>query len=152
VELGGALKNIIAVAAGVSRGLGLGDNTGAALMTRGLSEIARLGVKMGAKKDTFAGLSGIGDLIVTCTSLHSRNNRAGTLIGQGVSVAEALKQVGTVEGYHAAAAARELAHRERVEMPITEQCYEVLYKNKSPKQAISDLMGRAKKHEEEQIW
>ncbi|HCC34963.1 MAG TPA: NAD(P)H-dependent glycerol-3-phosphate dehydrogenase [Ruminococcaceae bacterium] len=153
VELGGMLKNVIALAAGVTDGLGLGDNSKAALITRGLTEIARLGVKMGAKRDTFAGLTGLGDLVVTCTSMHSRNRRFGILVGQSVPANEALKQIGmTVEGYHATENAYALAEREDVEMPITEQCYSILYKGTMPRDAIRNLMGRPKKHENEQTW
>lgn len=152
VELGGALKNIIALAAGICDGLGLGDNTKAALMTRGLTEIARLGVSLGARENTFAGLAGIGDLVVTCTSMHSRNRRFGILIGQGTVPAEALAQVGTVEGYHAVKTAWELAGRQGVEMPITEQCYHVLYENCSPREAISHLMGRPGRMERDSSW
>lgn len=153
VEFGGALKNVIALAAGVCDGLRLGDNTRAALMTRGITEIARLGVALGAQRETFAGLSGVGDLIVTCTSLHSRNRRAGVFIGQGNTAKQALEKVGmTVEGYLATKAAYELAKKMGIEMPIVEQCYEVLYKGKPPKEAISDLMSRPKRHESETIW
>lgn len=153
VELGGALKNIIALAAGISDGLALGDNPKAALMTRGITEIARLGVAMGAKTETFAGLSGIGDLIVTCTSMHSRNRRAGILIGQGRTAQQAVDEVGmTVEGYRCAKAAHALALRENVEMPIIAEVYRVLYEDKSPTEAIRDLMGRPKRHESEVIW
>ncbi|MGN0625521.1 MAG: NAD(P)H-dependent glycerol-3-phosphate dehydrogenase [Oscillospiraceae bacterium] len=152
VELGGALKNVIALAAGIADGLQLGDNAKAALMTRGITEIARLGVAMGAKTETFAGLSGIGDLIVTCTSMHSRNRRAGILIGQGKSAEEAVRAVGTVEGYPCAKTAYELGQKLRVEMPIVEQSYAVLYEGKSPAQALRDLMTRPKRHESEVIW
>lgn len=153
VELGGALKNIIALAAGTSDGLGLGDNPKAALMTRGITEIARLGVAMGARTETFAGLSGIGDLIVTCTSMHSRNRRAGILIGQGKTAKQAIDEVGmTVEGYNACKAAYEMARKLHVEMPIITEVYRVLYEDKSPKEAIRDLMGRPKRHESEAIW
>ena len=152
VELGGALKNVIALAAGICDGLDMGDNTKAALMTRGLAEMARLGAAMGAKAETFAGLSGMGDLIVTCGSMHSRNRRAGILIGQGISPAEAVRQVGTVEGYLAAGAAWKLARREGVSMPITEQCYRVCYEGQPPEDAIRLLMGRPKRHEGECPW
>ena len=151
-ELGGSLKNIIALCAGICDGMGFGDNTKAALMTRGITEIARLGVKMGGKRDTFAGLSGIGDLIVTCTSMHSRNRRAGILIGQGVSPDEAVKQIGTVEGYTSTKVAYELSQSVGVVMPITEQCYNVLFNGPDPKTALRNLMGRPKGHETEQIW
>lgn len=148
-ELGGSLKNVIALAAGVSDGLGLGDNTKAALMTRGIKEIATLGVAMGAKRDTFSGLSGIGDLIVTCCSMHSRNRRAGILIGQGVSPQEAVERVGTVEGYACTKNAWELSQELGVEMPITEQLARVLFEGKSPKKSLSDLMDRPAKNETE---
>lgn len=151
-ELGGSLKNIIALCAGVCDGMGFGDNTKAALMTRGITEIARLGVKMGGKTETFAGLSGIGDLIVTCTSMHSRNRRAGILIGQGVSPDDAVKQVGTVEGYTCTKVAYELSQSVGVVMPITEQCYNVLFNGLDPKTALKNLMGRPKRHETEEIW
>ncbi len=153
VELGGALKNVIAVSAGAIEGKQLGDNTKAALMTRGITEIARLGIKCGAKSETFAGLSGIGDLIVTCTSNHSRNKRAGMLIGQGVPPAEAIKQIGmTVEGYKNTKSAYELCQKYNVEMPIITQVYKILYENKSMDQAIEDLMERPKRHESEVVW
>lgn len=152
VELGGALKNIIALAAGVCDGLRLGDNTKAALMTRGLTEIARLGVALGAHTETFAGLTGIGDLVVTCTSMHSRNRRAGILIGGGMDARKAVEQVGMVEGYHATRTAFRLAQQCGVEMPITEQCYHVLYEGKAAREAITALMGRPKKSEGEHIW
>lgn len=141
-EIGGAIKNVIALCCGVIEGLGLGDNTRAALMTRGLSEITRLGIAMGGKADTFSGLAGVGDLIVTCTSMHSRNFRAGILIGQGVSPQEAVLRVGTVEGYACAAAALKLAKKYDVNMPITEEINRILFEDKSPKSAIGDLMGR----------
>ncbi len=152
VELGGALKNIIALAAGVCDGLGLGDNTKAALMTRGLTEIARLGVKMGAKQETFAGLTGIGDLVVTCTSMHSRNRRAGILIGEGIEPKEAVRQVGMVEGDLATHSAYRLSEKYGVEMPITAECYQVLFHGKDPKLAITDLMERPKRSEAETTW
>ena len=153
VELGAALKNIIALCAGVCDGMGFGDNTKAALMTRGLTEIARLGMAMGGKKETFAGLTGVGDLIVTCTSMHSRNRRCGILIGQGVPVQEALKQIGAVvEGYYATATGKELAEKLGVEMPITEAAYSVLYEGKDPRDVLTELMTRAKKHEIEDSW
>lgn len=141
-EIGGAIKNVIALCCGVIEGLGLGDNTRAALMTRGLSEITRLGTAMGGKADSFSGLAGVGDLIVTCTSMHSRNFRAGILIGQGVSPQEAVLRVGTVEGYACAAAALKLAKKYDVNMPITEEINRILFEGKSPKSAIGDLMGR----------
>ena len=151
VELGGTVKNVIALAAGICDGMGLGDNSKAALLTRGIAEIARLGTAMGAQLQTFAGLTGIGDLIVTCTSMHSRNRRAGILVGQGVPPAQALKQVGTVEGYYAAKVVYELAGEHQVDMPICKKCYQVMYENASPREAVRDLMARPKKHENEYI-
>lgn len=148
-EIGGALKNIIALCAGICDGMGFGDNTKAALMTRGIWEISRLGMALGGKQETFAGLSGVGDLIVTCTSMHSRNRRAGILIGQGVSPDEAVKQVGTVEGYFCTKAAYELSRKCGICLPITEKCYNVLYNGASPRDAIRELMGRPKRHESE---
>ena len=149
-ELGGALKNVIALCAGVCDGMGLGDNTRAMLMTRGLTEIARLGVALGAQKDTLAGLSGIGDLIVTCTSMHSRNRRAGILLGQGRSVEQAMKEVGAVvEGYYATRSARELARTIGVEMPIIEAAYQVLYEGKSAANEVRALLERRRKAESE---
>lgn len=148
VEYGGALKNIIAMAAGISDGAGYGDNAKAALMTRGIAEISRLGIALGAKAETFSGLSGIGDLIVTCTSMHSRNRRAGILIGQGVPVEQALEQVKmVVEGVPATRAAYHLAKQKDVEMPIVEQAYQILFEGASPVQAVSGLMLRDRKHE-----
>ena len=153
VEIGGALKNVIAVCAGICDGLKLGDNTKAALMTRGLTEIARLGVAMGAKAQTFAGLTGVGDLIVTCMSMHSRNRRFGILVGQGVPPQEALEQIGmTVEGYHACAIAESLSATYGVEMPITHQCYRILTGECSAADAINNLMLRPQKHEQESSW
>ncbi len=152
-ELGGALKNVIALAAGILDGLGLGDNSKAALMTRGLTEMARLGVAMGGNSTTFAGLSGVGDLIVTCTSMHSRNRRAGILIGQGCTADEAIEKVGaTVEGYYAAKAAHEWSQKAGVEMPITDAVYNVLYHGADPAEGIKTLMCRGKKHETEETW
>ncbi len=148
-ELGGSLKNIIALCAGICDGLGYGDNTIAALMTRGITEIARLGVAMGARLDTFFGLTGIGDLIVTCTSLHSRNRRAGTLIGKGVSPDEAVKQVGTVEGYYCCRAAYGLSRKMGVEMPITEELYKVLFEGGDVNEPLRVLMSRPVRHERE---
>lgn len=151
-ELGGSLKNVIALCAGICDGMGFGDNTKAALMTRGISEIARLGVALGGKTETFAGLTGIGDLIVTCTSMHSRNRRAGILIGQGTDPEQAVIQVGTVEGYICTRAAYNLAKRVGIDMPITEQCYRVLFEGISAKAAVNNLMGRPKRHEAETVW
>ena len=149
-ELGAALKNVIALCAGACDGLGCGDNTKAMLMTRGLSEIARLGVALGAKKETFTGLSGVGDLIVTCCSMHSRNRRAGILIGQGKSVQEAMQEVGAVvEGYYAAKSAYELGKSVGVEMPIVEAAYKVLYEGASARDVTLRLLGRPRKAEAE---
>ncbi len=149
VEVGGALKNVIAVCAGIANGLGVGDNTRAALITRGLAEIARLGTAMGAESATFMGLSGLGDLIVTCMSEHSRNNRFGNLVGNGMSVKEALETVGTVEGYYAVEIAVTLAEKYMVDMPMTAQCYNILYKDAPVSEAIMNLMNRPGKSEEE---
>lgn len=147
VELGGALKNVIAIAAGFCDGLGLGDNTKAALITRGLAEMARLGVCMGAKEYTFAGLTGIGDLVVTCTSKHSRNNRFGNKVGRGVPVQQALSEVGTVEGYYAALMAHELSKKYNIEMPIINECYAILYEGKDVRDVVTDLMRRPNRSE-----
>lgn len=148
VELGGALKNIIALCAGISDGLGLGDNTKAALMTRGLAEISRLGIAMGALAHTFAGLTGVGDLIVTCTSEHSRNRRAGILIGKGMSAVDAQKEVKmVVEGIKAAESAYLLSKKYNVEMPITEVAYKIIFENLEPHEAVLSLMNRDKKSE-----
>ncbi|MBQ4312326.1 MAG: NAD(P)-dependent glycerol-3-phosphate dehydrogenase [Oscillospiraceae bacterium] len=149
-ELGGALKNIIALCAGICDGVGYGDNTKAALMTRGISEITRLGVALGAKPETFSGLTGIGDLIVTCTSMHSRNRRAGILIGKGIAPREAVEIVGTVEGYFCTTAAYELSQKLGISMPITESCYNVLVNGRSVQDEIRRLMGRPKRHETEE--
>ena len=152
-ELCAALKNIIALCAGCCDGMGFGDNTKAALMTRGLSEIARLGKAMGGKTETFAGLAGVGDLIVTCCSMHSRNRRCGILIGQGTPVEQAVKEIGAVvEGYYAAATAKTLADRLGVEMPICRAAYGVLYEGKGVRDALTELMTRGKKHENETSW
>ena len=148
IELGGALKNVIALAAGIADGLGYGDNTKAALITRGLTEITRLGLAMGAKAETLYGLSGIGDLIVTCASMHSRNRRAGILIGQGKSMDEAMEEVQmVVEGVYSAKAALALANKYHVDMPIIEQVNRVLFEGKSAADAVSNLMLRDKKLE-----
>ncbi len=148
VELGAALKNVIALCAGVMDGLGFGDNTKAALITRGLAEMTRLGVAMGADAATFSGLSGIGDLIVTCTSIHSRNRRAGILIGQGKTAEEAMAEVHmVVEGVYAAEMAYKLAQKYDVEMPIVSAAYAVLFENASPRDAVLELMTRDKKAE-----
>ena len=149
-ELGAALKNVIALCAGITDGLGFGDNTKAMLMTRGLTEMARLGVALGAHKETFTGLAGVGDLIVTCTSMHSRNRRAGILIGQGRSAQEAMKEVGAVvEGYYAAKSAYELGKAQGIDMPITEAAYKVLYENANVKDAVQSLLRRQRKAEPE---
>lgn len=143
IELGGSLKNVIALAAGIADGLGYGDNTKAALITRGIAEISRLGVKMGGKIESFSGLTGIGDLIVTCASVHSRNRKAGYLIGQGKSMQEAMDEVKmVVEGVYSAKAAAKLAAKYDVSMPIVEEVNNVLFEGKSPAQAVDDLMMR----------
>jgi len=148
VEIGGALKNVIAIASGISDGLGYGDNTKAALMNRGIIEISRLANRLGANKITFLGLSGIGDLIVTCTSMHSRNRRAGILIGQGKTVEEALEEVGmVVEGIYTTEAAYKLSKKHNVEMPIVEELYNIIYKGKKAKESVDRLMSRDKKGE-----
>ena len=148
VELGGALKNIIAFCAGVAAGIGLGDNTFAALITRGLKEIVRLGVELGGKEETFYGLSGLGDLIVTCLSEHSRNRKAGKLIGQGKSLEEARKEVGMViESIDNIDVAYELGKLHNIEMPIVETVYKVLYEGLNPQDAVKDLMTRDKRCE-----
>lgn len=153
VELGGALKNIIALGAGISDGMGYGDNAKAALMTRGITEISRLGVKLGADLSTFSGLTGIGDLIVTCTSIHSRNRRCGIMIGEGMKPSEAIKKVGmVVEGMYTAEAAYELAKQVGVEMPITEQIYQVINEEVDAREAVKSLMSRQRKHETEEIF
>lgn len=153
VELGAAHKNVIALCAGVCDGMGFGDNTKALLMTRGLTELARLGIAMGARRETFAGLAGIGDLIVTCTSMHSRNRRAGILIGQGKGVQDAMKEVGAVvEGYYAASAAWKLAQQHNVPMPLTQTAYRVLYEGLNPREALEDLMHREKASEDFYGW
>jgi glycerol-3-phosphate dehydrogenase (NAD(P)+) len=148
VELGGALKNIIALGAGISDGVGFGDNSKAALMTRGLYEIAKLGASMGANPDTFSGLAGVGDLIVTCTSMHSRNRKAGILIGQGYSLEDATKKVGmVVEGVKTTKAAYNLSKNLNVEMPITNEIYNILYHGADVKSSAARLMGREMKYE-----
>lgn len=152
VELGGSLKNVIALGAGISDGLGYGDNTKAALMNRGIHEISRLGIKMGANIRTFGGLSGIGDLIVTCTSMHSRNRRAGIKIGQGMSMDEAINDIGmVVEGIKTTKSAYMLSKKYKVKMPITEEIFGVLYENKDVKQSVINLMLRDKTHEMEDL-
>jgi glycerol-3-phosphate dehydrogenase (NAD(P)+) len=152
VEIGGALKNIIALAVGITDGLGYGDNAKAAIMTRGLAEIARLGVKMGATPLTFSGLSGVGDLIVTCTSVHSRNWRAGNMLGKGKNVEEVLEEMGmVVEGIRTTKAAHQLAEKYQVPMPITQALYKVLFEGVNPEKAVEELMGRMKKNEMEDL-
>ncbi|MDI3534316.1 MAG: glycerol-3-phosphate dehydrogenase [Thermosediminibacterales bacterium] len=152
VELGGALKNVIALGAGISDGLGFGDNSKAALMTRGIAEIKRLGIAMGANILTFAGLSGVGDLIVTCTSPHSRNRRAGIELGRGKSLKEILENTNMViEGVRTTKAAYKLQKKYNVEMPITTELYKVLFEGKHPKEAVSDLMMRGRTHEIEEV-
>jgi glycerol-3-phosphate dehydrogenase (NAD(P)+) len=152
VELGGALKNIIALGAGLSDGLGYGDNAKAALITRGLAEIARLGTHMGANPLTFSGLTGIGDLIVTCTSVHSRNWRAGNMLGKGMALNDVLDNMGmVVEGVRTTQAAYALSKREQVEMPITQVLYDVLFNNMEAKQAVDELMQRSRTHEVEDV-
>ena len=148
IELGGSLKNVIALAAGIADGLGYGDNTKAALITRGIAEIARLGVKMGGRLESFTGLTGIGDLIVTCASVHSRNRKAGYLIGQGRSVQEAMDEVKmVVEGVYSAKAAAKLAEKYQVAMPIVEEVNQVLFEGKPPAEAVDDLMLRESRSE-----
>ena len=148
VEICGAMKNIIALAAGINNGMGFGDNSKAMLMTRGIAEITRLGLAMGCERRTFNGLAGIGDLIVTCTSRHSRNNRCGELIGQGKSYDEASREIGmVVEGYHALEAAMELSKKHSVELPITEAVYKIIKQGLSPKEAMRTLMTRDLKSE-----
>jgi len=148
VEIGGALKNIIALAAGISDGLGYGDNAKAALITRGLAEIARLGTKMGANPLTFSGLAGIGDLIVTCTSVHSRNWRAGNMLGKGKKLEEVLESMGmVVEGVRTTKAAHQLAEKYEVNMPIADALYDVLFNGKNAKDAVDDLMNRGRTNE-----
>ena len=149
VEIGAALKNVMALAAGMSDGLGFGDNTKAAIMTRGMAEMKRLGLAMGGKPETFAGLSGIGDLIVTCTSMHSRNRRAGILLGQGKTLQETLDEVKmVVEGVNTVQAACALAERYNVSMPITQTIYQVLFEGKNVEDAVLELMTRDHKSEE----
>lgn len=152
VELGGSLKNIIAVAAGITDGLGYGDNSKAALITRGLTEIGRLGVKMGGKMMTFAGLSGLGDLVVTCASMHSRNRRFGILIGQGKTLEEATVEVKQVaEGVRTCRAVYDMTKDMGLDLPIITQSYKVLYEGKDPREAVHDLMMRGAKHEIEEV-
>ena len=148
VEIGAALKNVVALAAGIADGLGFGDNTKAALITRGIAEISRLGIAMGAKASTFYGLSGIGDLVVTCASVHSRNRKAGVLMGQGYSMQEAMDEVHmVVEGVYSAKAAAKLSEKYNVEMPIVTAVNQILFEGKSASSAVMDLMLRVKKEE-----
>ena len=148
IELGGALKNVVALAAGIADGLGYGDNSKAALITRGIAEIGRLGIKMGGDFETFCGLTGIGDLIVTCASMHSRNRRAGILIGQGKTYKEAMDEVQmVVEGVYSAKAAIGLAQKYEVQLPIIEQVNKILFENKNPAEAVKELMLSDKKIE-----
>lgn len=148
VEIGGAVKNIIALAAGIGDGIGYGDNAKAALMTRGMSEIVKIGTKLGGKRETFFGLTGMGDLIVTCTSMHSRNRRAGILIGKGMTTDEATKEVGmVVEGIKACKAFYQLKEKIGVSMPITDVLYKVLFQGKDPEDGVHELMSRSKKDE-----
>ncbi len=151
-EIAAALKNPIALCCGIIEGMKLGDNTIASLMTRGLAEITRLGVAMGARWETFTGLAGVGDLIVTCTSAHSRNHRAGILIGEGMKAEEAVKNVGTVEGYGCCGIAYEAARKLNVRTPIIDQLYRVCYENISPADSLRALMHRPQTHEKEQYW
>lgn len=152
IELGAALKNVVALAAGIADGLGYGDNTKAALITRGITEIARLGVSMGGRLETFYGLTGIGDLIVTCASMHSRNRRAGILIGQGATMEEAMKEVKmVVEGVYSAKAGYALSKKYQVSMPIIEQVNKVLFEGGSAAEAVKELMLRDKKVENEDL-
>lgn len=148
VEICGALKNIMAIGAGIARGMGYGDNAKAMLMTRGVSEMTRIGLAMGCRRRTFMGLAGIGDLIVTCTSVHSRNNRCGELIGRGMKYEEAVKEIGmVVEGYHALEAAISLSKKYEVEMPITEAVYDIIKNGVTPEEAMHKLMSRDIKNE-----
>ena len=148
VEIGGAVKNIIALAAGVSDGIGYGDNSKAALMTRGMSEIIKIGAKLGGRTETFYGLTGMGDLIVTCTSMHSRNRRAGIMIGKGIPMKQACEDIGmVVEGIKATRAFYELKEKLEISMPITDVLYKVLFENKDPKYGVHELMSRNKKDE-----
>ncbi len=151
-EIAAALKNPLALSCGIIEGMKLGDNTIAALMTRGLTEITRLGVAMGAKWETFAGLAGIGDVIVTCTSVHSRNHRAGILIGEGMSASDAVARVGTVEGYGCCKIAYGIAKELGVRVPIIDQLYEVCYNGKEPAESLRTLMERPQTHEKERYW
>ncbi|WP_294854610.1 NAD(P)H-dependent glycerol-3-phosphate dehydrogenase [uncultured Oscillibacter sp.] len=153
VELGGALKNVVALSCGICDGMGYQDNTKALLMTRAMAEIARLGETLGGHRQTFAGLAGMGDLIVTCTSMHSRNRRAGILIGQGKTAQEAMEEVGAVvEGYYAAESVHQLSLKAGVEMPICACAYQVLYRDRAVRDVVAELMGRSKKDELGYDW
>ena len=153
VELSAAMKNVVALACGVCDGMGYQDNTKALLMTRAMAELTRLGEKLGGTRQTFGGLAGMGDLIVTCTSMHSRNRRAGILLGQGKSVGQALAETGgVVEGYYAAASMHQLAEKTGVEMPICRCVYEILYRQRPVQEVARELMGRARKGEIEDGW
>ena len=153
VELGAALKNVMALAAGICDGLGLGDNSKAALMTRGLAEMVRLGLALGGKEETFSGLAGLGDLIVTCMSMHSRNRRAGILIGEGTPTDKALEKIGAVvEGYYATQSAIQLAERVGIEMPITREVYRILFEGADAKESLVKLMARDKRTESSTAW
>ena len=153
VEICAALKNVIALCVGMSDGMGFGDNTRALIITRGLAEITRLGTALGGRPETFAGLAGVGDLITTCTSVHSRNHQAGILIGGGMKPAEAIEKVGAVvEGYYAAATGMELAERMGIEMPITQAIYSVMYEDACVYSVSEGMMGRAKTHEANANW
>lgn len=151
-ETAAALKNTIALSCGIIEGMKLGDNTIASLMTRGLAEITRLGVALGSKWETFTGLAGVGDLIVTCTSKHSRNHRAGILIGEGMTAAEAVKNVGTVEGYNCCRIAYKLASEHKVRTPIIDELYKICYEGSTPADSVKHLMGRPQIHEKEPFW
>ncbi len=152
VEICGSIKNVIALAAGISDGLGFGDNAKAAIITRGITEMARLGMAMGAKTETFAGLSGIGDLIVTCASMHSRNRRCGILIGEGMNTQEAIDSIGmVVEGIYTTKSGHQLAEKYGIEMPITNEVYKIIYEGCSAEKAVKSLMTRMRKHEMETL-
>ena len=151
-EIAAALKNVIALSCGIIEGMNLGDNTIASLMTRGLAEITRLGAAMGAKWETFTGLAGVGDLIVTCTSKHSRNHRAGILIGEGMRAADAVANVGTVEGYNCCGIAFGQAKKLGVRTPIIDELYKVCFEDKTPAECVHNLMSRPQRHEREPYW
>ncbi len=151
-EIAAALKNPIALSCGIIEGMQLGDNTISSLMTRGLAEITRLGAAMGAHWETFTGLAGVGDLIVTCTSKHSRNHRAGILIGEGINAADAVSNVGTVEGYNCCRIAYDYSQKYNVRTPIIDELYKVCFENKPPADGVRDLMSRPQRHEREPYW